>query len=425
MTVMKREKPRAGIAVYYLDQATIQRLRSMSLGPHLESYAARLAEAGYARLTGQVKLRFLAKIGEWLRRTRQTAADLDEAAISAFLYTCRRRRVLHRGDQRTAWHFLEHLRHEGVAPAARIASQDESRLMSLERQYENHLHKERGLSAATVKVYRWWVHRFLLWRFGKRPWSVGNLHPSDISSFVVKHAGSGGLRRAQLMVTALRTFFRFLVREGETQIDLSVSVPRVPCRRLAAGPKYISDSEVELILASCDRSKPAGRRDYAILLLLARLGLRAGEVAGLELGDVDWRSGEIRVLGKGLRRDRMPLVPEVGEALVAYSRRDRPRSSSRRVFLSLRAPFCTLRGTAVSHVVERAVSRTGLKPPFRGAHLFRHSLATSLLRKGVTLEEIAEVLRHRSTATTQIYAKVDIQALRSLAQPWPTMKGMR
>jgi site-specific recombinase XerD len=182
---------------------------------------------------------------------------------------------------------------------------------------------------------------------------------------------------------------------------------------------------VELILTRCDRSKPAGRRDYAILLLLARLGLRAGEVAGLELGDIDWRSGEIRVLGKGLLRDRMPLVPEAGEALASYLRRDRPRSSSRRVFLSLKAPFCALRGSTVSHIVERAVSRSGLKPPFSGAHLLRHSLATNLLRKGVTLQEIAEVLRHRSTATTQIYAKVDIQALRSLAQPWPTMRVVR
>ncbi len=422
---MKSGESRVGIELYFSDQAAIRRLRSSSIAPHLDSFAAELADARYARTTGQIELRLLDKLGGWLRRTRRTAVDLDPDTVGAFLSAYRRRRPLHRGYRRTIWRFLEHLQRQGVALVAPVAAQEESPLMKLERRYESHLRRERGLTAATGKVYGWWVHRFLEEGFGERTLVVTSLSPSEISSFVAKHAGSGGLRRAQLMVTALRSFFRFLVREGETRIDLSVSVPKVPCRSQGAALKHISDREVGQILATCDRATGAGRRNYAVLLLLARLGLRAGEVAGLELEDIDWRSGEISVLGKGLLRDRLPLVPELGEALVAYLRRDRPRSSSRRIFLSLTAPCRGLRGTAVTHIVERAIARAGLTPPFRGAHLLRHSLATNLLRKGRSLEEIGEVLRHRSTATTQIYAKVDLQALRAVAQPWPRMRGAR
>lgn len=422
---MKSGESGIGVELYFSNRAAIRRLRSSSIAPHLDSFAAELADARYARTTGQIELRLLAMLGGWLRRTRRTALDLDRDTVGAFLSTYRRRRPLQRGYRRTIWRFLEHLQRHGVAPVAPVAAQEESPLMKLERRYESHLRRERGLTAATCKVYGWWVHRLLERGFGKRNLAVTRLSPSDISSFVAKHAGSGGLRRAQLMVTALRSFFRFLVQEGETRIDLSMSVPKVPCRNHGAGLKYISERQVAQILATCDRSTRAGRRDYAVLLLLARLGLRAGEVAGLELEDIDWRSGEISVLGKGLLRDRLPLVPDLGEALVGYLRGDRPRGSSRRIFLSLLAPCRGLRGTTVTKIVERAISRAGLKLPFRGAHLLRHSLATDLLGKGTPLDEIAEVLRHRSTVTTQIYARVDLRGLRAVAQPWPTMRGAR
>jgi site-specific recombinase XerD len=180
------------------------------------------------------------------------------------------------------------------------------------------------------------------------------------------------------------------------------------------------------LLSACDRSTPVGRRDYAILLLLARLGLRAGEVVALELEDLHWRVGEITVRGKGCIHHRLPLVPEVGEAIAAYLRRDRPASASRRVFLRTKAPHRGFAGPGtVTTVVRCAVGRAGLEPASRGAHLLRHSLATGMLRRGASMSEIAELLRHQALGTTQIYAKVDLNGLRSLAQPWPSTGGGR
>lgn len=228
------------------------------------------------------------------------------------------------------------------------------------------------------------------------------------------------------MVTALRSFFRFLLRTGDVEIDLSSCVLSVAQGRGSSIPRFIGQEEVERLLRACDPESRVGRRDYAILLLLARLGLRASEVLALELSDVDWRAGEITVPGKGKTRERLPLPQDVGEALAAYLRRDRPPCSPRRVFTCMRAPH---RGFAnpstVSTIVMRALERAELRPPVRGAHLLRHSLATGMLRRGASLREIGQVLRHRSQNATEVYAKVDFAALRSVAQPWPRRGGGR
>jgi len=235
-------------------------------------------------------------------------------------------------------------------------------------------------------------------------------------------------KRAQLMVSALRSFFRFLLQQGEIATDLAACVPAVADWRLSTVPKYLGAEEVERLLSTCDQRTRIGRRDYAILMLLARLGLRAGEVVALELDDMDWRGGEIAVRGKGQRHDRLPLLQEVGEALAAYLRRDRPCGSTRRVFVRMRAPIRGFAGPqTISTIVRRALQRADLKVPAKGvaAHLLRHSLATGMLRRGASMAEIAEVLRHRTPSTTEIYAKVDIGGLRSLAQPWPGSGGGR
>jgi integrase/recombinase XerD len=222
------------------------------------------------------------------------------------------------------------------------------------------------------------------------------------------------------MTTAFRSFFRFLFQKGELQADLAASVPTVADWRLSTVPKYLTREEVERVLKACNRRTASGRRDYAILLLLARLGLRAGEVVALRLEDINWRAGEIMVRGKGLFHDRMPLPAEVGEALTSYLRRDRPACPTRRVFVCMKAPRRGFAGPAtLTTIVRRALARADLRPAFKGAHLLRHSLATGMLRSGATMAEIGEVLRHRTPNTTEIYAKVDFEALRSLAHPWP------
>jgi len=237
---------------------------------------------------------------------------------------------------------------------------------------------------------------------------------------VLRHTPSMNVKRAQVMTTAFRSFFRFLFQKGELRADLAASVPTVANWRLSTVPKYLPRQEVERVLKACDRRTAVGRRDYAILLLLSRLGLRAGEVVDLQLEDINWRTGEILVRGKGLLHDRMPLPADVGEALACYLRRDRPRCQTRRLFVCTKAPR---RGFAhpstLSTIVHRALARADLHPPLQGAHLLRHSLATSMLRSGATMGEIAEILRHRTLQTTELYAKVDFQGLRSLAHPWP------
>jgi len=361
-----------------------------------------------------------------MQRTRRLVTDLRQGTSEMFLKAYRRRLRLKTSDRCTLRHFIEHLQDQGAIPVPNIRPKHEQPFMKFERRYEDHLLKERGLTAITVERYTWFVHRFLLNCFDHGQLSLKKLQASDLSNFVVQNAHSTGPKRAQLMVSALRSFFRFLTQEGEVPTDLAAFIPSVPCRTLAGLPKYISETEVEKVLASCDRGTAIGRRDYAILLLLARLGLRAGEVARLQLGDIDWRAGEIRVLGKGQVRDRLPLLRDVGEALVDYLHCDRPSTPSRNVFLRVIAPCGPFRtSNTVSVVVRQALSRAGLQPPHRGAHLLRHSLATALLRRSASMAEIAELLRHRCLSNTEIYAKVDSQSLRVLARPWPTTRGAK
>jgi site-specific recombinase XerD len=228
------------------------------------------------------------------------------------------------------------------------------------------------------------------------------------------------------MGTALRSFLRYLFMRGETTTDLALAIPMVRQWRLSSVPRHMPTRDVERLLRACDRASVTGRRDYAILLLLARLGFRASEVITLELDDLRWREGAIIVRGKGLIRDRLPLLPDVGKALALYLKKDRPASGCRRVFLCRKAPH---RGfshpSTVSTIVARALGRAGLSPVMRGAHLLRHSLATTMVRRGASLSEIGQVLRHRSQNTTEIYAKLNFGALRDVAMPWPTAGGAR
>jgi site-specific recombinase XerD len=216
-------------------------------------------------------------------------------------------------------------------------------------------------------------------------------------------------------------FLRFLIAEGQCAVGLDAAIPTVAHWRLASLPRYLQPEHVERLIASCDRTSAVGRRDRAILLLLARLGLRAGDIVHLHLSDIDWKGASIQVSGKGRRHTRLPLTQEVGQAIVAYLKKGRPRTNADVLFIRSLAPFCALGPScAVSKIVDKAFRRAGVARPSRGAaHLLRHSLATSLLRQGTSLEDIAAILRHRSIETTQIYAKVDIPALRQIAQPWP------
>ncbi|HTX71746.1 MAG TPA: tyrosine-type recombinase/integrase [Rectinemataceae bacterium] len=289
------------------------------------------------------------------------------------------------------------------------------------RSFRGYLRRERGLSGSTIPSYVYFAERFLSYRFHRAPTVLRQICADDVTRFILRHVHDHSPGRGRKMLTALRSFFRFLELRGRISIDLARCIPAVANWRLAELPKALPPEEVERVLARCNRSQRAGCRDFAVLLLLARLGLRAGEIVALELGDLHWDTGEITVHGKGGTVHRLPMPRAVGQAIVSYLRDARPRvGSTRKVFLRTYPPFTGLgHPSTVSTLVRRAILRAGLRPPRTGAHLFRHSLACQMLRRGATLSEIGQVLRHRHPNTTLIYAKVDLARLRPLAMPWP------
>jgi site-specific recombinase XerD len=405
--------------------AADKRSRGNPLVAHLSPFAASLMESGYADATMRSKLWLLADFGRWLEKGGQAVTELDERLAERFIASKRRQGRLHRGNRETVRQFLDHLRERDVIRGVKPPL-DSSPLAGILTRYEKHLRSGRGLTAATVINYLPFVRKFLVDRFGEGPFPVEEVRSCDLSAFVLRHAHTMSCGRAQLMTTAFRSFFRFLFQNGELHADLAPSVPAVADWRLSTVPKYLTPDEVGRVLGGCDRQTSTGRRDYVVLLLLARLGLRAGEIVALQLDDIDWRAGEILIRGKGLLHDRMPLAVDVGKALASYLRVDRPACRTRRVFVCMKAPRTGFAGpSTVTTIVRRALDRAGLHLVFKGAHVLRHSLATAMLRSGASMGEIGEVLRHRIPSTTEIYAKVDFEGLRSLAHPWPEVGGAR
>jgi site-specific recombinase XerD len=404
-------------------RGAIDRLRGGLFSSHLDSFVAALRQLGYARVTVRGQLQVLDALDQWLKRRSLVLVDLHEAVINRFLEERRASGRRRYGDAQTVRQLLRHLRATGVVRSPEPAT-DHSPLATLGRQYANYLEKERGLAAVTI--YRYWqfARRFLSERFGDAPIVVCDLAPDDISRFLLRHARAGSPDRSKTMVAALRSFFRFLFLHGKTEGDLAGAVPTVPQRRLAELPKYLSPEEVERVIRTCERDSPGAARNRAILLLLARLGLRANEVITLELEDVDWRAGVLKVRSKGGQHDCLPLPADVGQAMADYLRHHRPPCTTRRFFVLAKAPYQGFaHSTSLSTIVRRAITRAGLHANNKGAHVLRHSLATGMLRSGASLDEISEILRHRVAPTTAIYAKVDVQGLRSLALPWPRKEG--
>jgi integrase/recombinase XerD len=277
------------------------------------------------------------------------------------------------------------------------------------------LDRERGLSPVSVRCYSKQAKYFLAAVGG--PGAVGGLDAGRVTAFMVDYSKDRNGWSAKAMVTSLRAFLRFARVTGRTAVPLAGAVPAVASWRLSALPRSLPAAEIEALLDGCDRDTATGLRDYAVLSLLARLGLRGAEAAGLQLGDVGWRAGEIAVTGKGSRIERLPLPAAAGEALAAWLTGGRPRCESRAVFVTVRRPYRQLTPEAVRAVMGRACDRAGLER--RGAHRLRHALATEMLRAGASLPEVGQVLRHRSLLSTSVYAKVDQDALRPLARPWP------
>jgi site-specific recombinase XerD len=387
------------------------------LAAYRDGFAAELAGRGYTPGSAQHQVGLLAHLSRWLDSRGLGAADLTAARVEEFLAARRADGYTRELSGRGIAPLLGYLRGLGVVPASpQSAACPASEL--LVQDYRRYLMRERGLAESTVGAYLGTARLFLCHREA-RPGGLGleHLTAGQVTGFVVQQCGRRRVAAAKVLVTGLRSLLRFLFLAGYTSRELAAAVPAPDGFAGGGLPRGLGEEAVAALLGSCDRDTAVGRRDFAILTLLARLGLRAGEAAALTLDDLDWHRGEITVRGKGGRTGRLPLPADVGEAMADYLQHGRPRVACRAVFLRVRAPMGGLGRDSVGDVVAHACERAGL--PRVGPHRLRHSAATAMLRGGASLAEVGQVLRQVQAATTAIYAKADRAALRALARPWP------
>ncbi len=396
--------------------------RRLKTGPHgllVERYAARLAEDGRAHQGIWRCLNLVGDLLSWIAKRRAKLTELDERMAERYLRHRGRRQSIQPGDRAALKRWLSVLREAGtIAPAARppLAPQDQ-----IVAAFSDYLRQERGLAPRTIVSHQPAIRRFLGELCPAGDDDLGRINQEDVTRYIERHARDRSPASGKAMCWSLRAFLRYLHHKGLNPLALAGCVPSIKQWKLAGLPTYLTTAQVQKVLDGCDRASATGRRDYAILMTLARLGMRAGEVATLTLDDIDWRVGEMLIRAKGRQRARMPIPPDVGAAIVAYLRKGRPKSTCRRLFLRGLAPHVGFAsGCAITMIAKTALERAGIRGyAHQGAHIFRHSLATALLRSGASLSEIGQLLRHESHDTTRIYAKVDIETLRTLSLPWP------
>ena len=401
-------------------QVVLSRPPEGPLAGYIGSFAESLDVQGYTQDSIHRQVLLAACFSRWLKQKGVGVRSVCSNHPVLYLRYRTRHVRPSRGDAAALRHLIDFLRREGVIPGEKRSA---CRLTPVERYaeaYEQYLLEVRALARATIINYVPFIRAFLEGRFGHGRVALSLLCAGDVVRFVQRQAPYLHLKRAKLMTSALRSFLRYARYLGEVTLDLAAAVPIVANWSMTSIPRAISADHVRRLLASIDRHTALGRRDYAVLLLLARLGLRASEVAFLELDDIDWKTGRLAVRSKGAQRLELPLPTEVGKAIVAYLRDGRPLSTSRRVFLRAKAPIRGFQGASgVGSIVRHSLKRAGINAPTAGAHQFRHGLATEMLRQGASLGEIGELLGHRHPQTTMIYSKVDLKALRTLALPWP------
>lgn len=394
-------------------------LRSLVRGPlepHISGFAGELLRRGYSRSSAEQHVCFLAHLDRWMRVEGIGLDGLSGRVIGRYLAQRRAAGYVEYRSVKAVRPLLDYLAPLGVLPAA-----EEVRPGLVEEllgRYRDYLLHERGLTTGTARGYVDCVRPFVATRLRGTMLDLAQIRAGDVTGFVLSACPGRAVGTAKLVVCALRSLLRWLHLTGQVRLSLAEAVPSVAGWRLSGLPKGLEPAQLRRLLAGCDRRTATGRRDYAILLLLARLGLRAGEVAGLGLDDIDWRRGEFTIVGKGNRAEQLPLPADAGAAIAAWLRRGRPRTAEgRSVFVRVRAPHRALTTGGVTNVVFDTARRAGLGKMH--AHRLRHTAATAMLRAGSPLTEVGQVLRHRSPLTTAIYAKVDRDALAVLARPWP------
>lgn len=390
------------------------------VAPYLDEFARQLNAEGFKPRSISPQVREAAKFSRWLKASCFDLGAVTDEHCQRFLRRARYRTSTRLGHRAVLCRLLALLRRLGLVQPQSDVHVTATPVQTVVSAYGRHLRDEQGLARATCIQYLPFIEQFLTGRFGSDAVDLSALCAADVVGFIEQQARRLSRVRAKCATIALRSFLRYLRYRGEIALDLAAGVPTVPNWSLTGIPRAISADHIRTVLASCRRDNPAGRRDYAILILLARLGLRSGEIVAITLGSIDWERGCLTVAGKGGHSGQLPMPAAVGEAIADYLQHGRPRTSCRTLFLRTNAPIRGLGSqTSIASIVRAAITRAGIETTHHGAHQFRHALACAMLRQGATLTEIGSVLRHRHAKTTGIYAKVDFAALRPLSLPWP------
>ena len=392
------------------------------LACHLDAFAEDLSEQGFQRPSRAPQIRLVASFSRWLKANAVGLNVLSDEHVERFLRRAKRRRSIRAGHRAWLLRLMAFLRRTGVVDPGPAAPRGEaSPIQRVLAAFGEHLLEAQALSRATCRQYVPFAEQFLTERFASGTIELGKLSAADVVGFIRRQSSRLSPARAKSATVAMRSFLRYLRLRGDLAIDLAAAVPTVPNWSMTAIPRAIAPDHLRAVLDSCRRDTAVGCRDYAILLLLARLGLRAGEIVALTLDSIDWNRGCLAVVGAKVgQNSELPLPADVGGAIAEYLRRSRPRSDCRRLFLRANAPIGGLGSqTSVGTIARAAIARAGVNPPQRGAHQFRHALACQMLRQGASLAEVGSLLRHQHQKTTSIYAKVDFAALRPLSLAWP------
>lgn len=405
----------------YSYQKTEQNLRQGPLGAFVDELAKVLLEKGYPKKYLKPRFAVIGELSHWLTQKKIKLCNLNQPQIELFIqHRCEQTSMVEHGEIVTLNFLFGVLRSYGCMPLPEPEKICENEIEAPLSSYNQYLIEDKGLSSSTIFHYIFHVRYFLSEFFNSKPVNLNSICTQNITEFVRKYANEHSSGESSLMVTSLRSFFRFLLLRGNIVVDLASCVLTVANRKHNRIPQFLTSEELEHLLEHSKGKDSLRLRNYAILLLLARLGLRACEIVRLTLDDIDWDHGEIIIRGKGAKRARFPLLIDVGEALAAYLKNGRPTCPTRRLFICTRPPLKPLgNSSTVSTIVCRCLKSAGLNTQKKGAHLFRHTLAAECLRKGATLAEIGKILRHRRIDTTAIYAKVDFTKLVTIAQPWP------
>lgn len=406
--------------LYYTRVWVLRRYTRGPIASHINPFSEFLAKQGYAYETGQRYVREVGHLSRWLDQQRVGLEQLNHEVLNGY---CRSRGRGMRSHLKKGPYLqlLKYLRQNDIIKTPDPASTPIDECLG---QYRDHLIKSRGLPEETIRGRIRYARQFLAWQFGTRDPRFSKLLPRDIERFLLNRSRQCNSMGMKVVASALRCFLRFLQLRGDIPIELIDSVPTIPSWRHCEIPAFLTTEDLNLLIQQVNRDSSQGKRDMAILLLLSRLGLRAIEICRLTLDDIDWHRGFISVLGKNGKRDRLPLLYDVGQAISGYLCHGRPQCPTRYVFIRAIAPFEPFASScAIANVVRSALVRAGLNPPRKGSHLFRRSVATLMLQRGASLTEVGQILRHQKVDTTAIYAKIDFNQLHSIVRPWPEGGG--